>query len=504
MIRLIMSLMSLVFYSSLVWAQGQVAQPATQLQKLSRALIGKNARVDDLKMIQTLKSNEEVQSFLKLKAQEYVLNPNFKINFKFKIDELFKLNINSTSFFAPTVGYDNLIHSIIYENKSWDQLLLAREYKILVPDSGQTMGQRYEGSEHKFYEVLTGGPEQIYDDFSKIISDIKIDVNNGAMNSKKLIEKTYFFDDQDERIAGVLSTHRFFGRYTNTALNKNRRRAAFIFDVFLCDPMVPVVPAISNENELKDIDFSVGKNLSEDQIKAHAKVDPHGKQADCMVCHEKLDPMGQVFSNSNFQLSPLAAPGALFYRRSGRSPINQPVNGLRSLAKTISQQEEYVNCQTQHFWKWFIGDDVPLNEARQAQIVEYFNSVDRKPIDFILYLVNQPEFKRAPLPLTENQLLARQAVRILKTCHSCHKQNESELIDYWDMSSLPYAKDLKTREERVAEIKKQLDTKNNSQRPRMPPRSSIWRPTQQEYSILNKWLRSGAPDLNGELQVEAE
>jgi hypothetical protein len=494
----------LLLVSSLAWSQTQMAQPATQLQKLSRALNGKNARVEDLKKVQSFKTTGEVQDFLRIKAREYISNKNFKTNFKFKIDELFKLRTMINSYdTVPPSSYDSLVMSIINENKSWDQLLLAKDFKVFISDNHSAVNISYEGSEHKFYEILTGGLDNTFEDFTKIIAGMDL-ISFGYTSVKKdLIEKTYSFSEQDERVAGIMSTQKFFQRYTNTALNKNRRRAAFLFDVFLCDPMVPVVPAISNENELKDINFSVGKDLTEDQIKAHTKVDPHGRQADCMVCHEKLDPMGQVFSNSNLHLSPFATPGALFYRRSGQSPISTPVSGLRSLAKSISQQQEYVKCQTQHFWKWFIGDDVPLTDARQAQIVEHFTSIDRKPIDFILYLVEQPEFKKAPMPLTENQLLAREAVRVLKTCHSCHKQNESELIDYWDMSVFPYGQDLKTRELRVAEMKKQLDTKNNSQRPRMPPRSSVWKPTQQEYSILNQWLKKGAPDLNGELQVEA-
>jgi cytochrome c553 len=498
------TILALILATGISQAQVRMAQPATQLQKLSRALSGKNASVDDLNSIQNLKTDQEVQSYLKLKAREYVQSENFKLNFKFKIDELFKMQV-SRNLSDRNYAYDNLIQTIINDNKNWDQLLLAHEYTISVPDASHSAEQDFEGSEHKFFETLTGGQQNVYNDFSTIVKSIDLSLNGGLTSTQtSLIEKKYQFDEKDERIAGLLSTKRFFSRYTNTALNKNRRRAAFVFDVFLCDPMVPVVPAISNENELKDIDFSVGKKLTEEQIKAHTKVDPHGQQADCMACHEKLDPLGQVFSNSNFQLSPFAAPGALFYRRSGQAPVSTPVKGLRSLARSITQQEEYIKCQTQHFWNWFIGEDVPLTDSRHQELVQFFNSIDRKPVDFILYLVSQPEFKKAPLPLTENQLLARQAAGILKTCHSCHKQNESELIDYWDMSSFPFAKDLKTRESRVAEMKKQLDTKNNSSNPKMPPRSSLWRPTQQEYLILNKWLTTGAPDLNGDLQVEPE
>lgn len=490
---------------SVLQAQTQMAQPATQLQKLSRALGGKNASVQDLKFIQNLKTDKEVQEYLRAKAQELILSQNFKTNFKFKIDELFKMQVIPNDFFGINYAYDNLINSLIKENKSWDQLLLANEFTTKVPDLTISVDQEFEGSEHKFYEVLTGGQENVYNQFSSIVSQINTDTNaTSRRDHQKFIDKKYQFDDQDERIAGILSTKRFYNRYTNTALNKNRRRAAFVFDVFLCDPMVPVVPAINNENELKDIDFSVGKNLTEEQIKAHTKADPHGQQADCMACHEKLDPLGQVFSNSNYQLSPFATPGALFYRRSGLPPVSTPVVGIRSLAKSIVQQDEYVKCQTEHFWNWYIGEDVPLTDTRHEELVKYFNSVGRKPLDFILYLVSQPEFKKAPLPLTENQTLARQAAGILKTCHSCHKQNESELIDYWDMSSFPFGKDLETRESRVAEMKKQIDTKNNSSNPKMPPRSSLWRPTEQQYSILNKWLNAGAPDLNGQLQVNPE
>lgn len=489
----------LLFLACFSWAQTQLAHPTTQLQKLSRSLRGKNADINDLKNIQSMNDTLQIENFLKSKAKEYIKTDNFKMNFKFKIDELFKMNvvINQYREDKQNEAYDNLIQSLVSENQSWDQLLLAREFKISLPEDGFPQDQ-YDGSEQKFYEVLTGGKDYIVDDFAKVITAIP------NQSQRKMVPTTYTFDEGDERIAGLLSTPRFYSRYTNTALNKNRRRAAFLFEAFLCDPMVPVVPSINKENELKDIDFSVGKDVTEEQIKAHAKLDPHGTQKDCMACHEKLDPMGQVFSSSNFRLSPFASPGALFYRRSGAAPVSIPVKGVRSLAKSIINQEEYVKCQTQHFWNWFIGEDVPLSESRQEQIVKNFNSVQRKPVDFILYLVSQPEFKKAPKPLTEDQLLARQAVQILKTCHSCHRQNESEMIDYWDMSVLPFAKDLKTRINRITELKKQLDTQNNSHSPKMPPRSSLWRPTPQEYSVLNQWLKKGAPDLNGVLQVERD
>lgn len=433
---------------------------------------------------------------------------------KFLIEEMFKLkaqnpemertatqNINE---FMKTDAYNNLIEDLLKQNQSWDQLLLQNNFR-LTKSAESISSEGYFNSEKSFYEVLVGGNSSQLQDLGKYL---EAETNRQARlyqptpSPMKQETVRYSFDDADTRIAGILATPRFFARYGNTALNKNRRRAAVIFHVFLCDTMVPVVPPASDENNKNDINLVVGQKVAEEQITAHTQVDLHGSQADCRACHDKLDPMGQVFSGSNYRLSPAPSSGALFYKRAGKSPVSIKVEGPRGLAKAIVAQDEYLKCQVQHFWNWFIGEDVPLTDARQSLLMKQFDAVGRKPVDFVKYLVNQEEFKAAPRPLNENQILARRAIKIAKTCNSCHVQKEDDMTYYWDVSAPPFGNSLQSRRDSIEEMQKQLDVMNGGKNAKMPPRSSQWKPTAQEYQTLKKWLEVGAPGLDGKSQLE--
>ena len=58
------------------------------------------------------------------------------------------------------------------------------------------------------------------------------------------VEKKVSFAENDLRLAGALTTPLFFSRYATTGINKNRRRAAAIFRIFLCDKMTAAIPAM--------------------------------------------------------------------------------------------------------------------------------------------------------------------------------------------------------------------------------------------------------------------
>ncbi|MFN9067183.1 MAG: hypothetical protein ACK5V3_08135, partial [Bdellovibrionales bacterium] len=133
--------------------------------------------------------------------------------------------------------------------------------------------------------------------------------------------------------------------------------------------------------------------------------------------------------------------------------------------------------------------------------IKEFEKGGRRPVDFISFLVTLPQFNQAPRALTENQILSRKAIQILKTCHSCHVQNSSDMINYWDLTELPYGPTESARLWALDSLKEVLDYKNGGVQPSMPPKSSQWRPTRAEYQTLRQWIDRGAPDLNGQPQV---
>jgi hypothetical protein len=126
------------------------------------------------------------------------------------------------------------------------------------------------------------------------------------------------FNSSDKRIAGALTTERFFARNINTALNKNRKRAAAVFRIFLCDEMEAAIAETDNNFDfLLDLVFpKTGSITSSDAVAVLNNENDHGNRADCMSCHYKLDPMGKNFGGSGVSLAPIAFKGALSYETS--------------------------------------------------------------------------------------------------------------------------------------------------------------------------------------------
>lgn len=176
--------------------------------------------------------------------------------------------------------------------------------------------------------------------------------------------------------------------------------------------MVAAIPPKTNDSEKNDFDVLLSATTVSSTIESHteeqlrkelSKADPHGSLPGCMACHYKLDPQGRTFTLSASGLSHKASPGALVYKTGGNN-VNILVQGLAELAEKIVQQKEYVDCQVQTYWKWFIDQDVPKTDARHQELVETFEKSERRPLNFITYLVQTPEFKARPVFLNENQI----------------------------------------------------------------------------------------------------
>ena len=79
------------------------------------------------------------------------------------------------------------------------------------------------------------------------------------------------FDPTESRVAGALTTARFFNRYNTTEINKNRKRAAAVFNIFLCDAMEPSIPEPSaNPDDLLDKAFPGGNTMTEEDLRAES------------------------------------------------------------------------------------------------------------------------------------------------------------------------------------------------------------------------------------------
>jgi len=490
-----MFLSSVVFSVSLFASAGTPAQTETYFFKISKSLRGIPPTMEEREAFAQAVQAGTTEAFLAQKTQEYFADNKFTFKLKQKVDELLKLRQQTEFDKAPNqtgTAYDLLVSDIIQKNSSWDQLLLAKSYRYMTLPPGDFPSFSYD--QDAFFMIPSQG-DTSYPSFEEYFSPEK---------TPKVIEHSVTFTPDDQRVAGIVTTPRFFGRYVNTALNKNRRRAAAVFRVFLCDSMAPSVPAADNQGEKQDFDtiFPGHSSYAEEDIRRNTLADVHGQLMDCKACHYKLDPLGQVFGFSAATLSPMAAPGALAFKGQDGRDVSIPLRGLGDMAQALTQQPEYLKCQVRHFWRWYIGKDVPVSRHKEQELVRKFEDLGRKPHDFISYLVSLPEFKERPLALTEDQLLARRAVSIMKNCNDCHQsQDKDPDMRNWDLTDLPYSQDPDERKDAIRLLRKNLDIDHDGAGKKMPPKDSLWKLSQDDFNILRDWLNHGAPDFEGKPQV---
>lgn len=483
---------ALIVALSLFANAGTPAQTETYFFKLSKSLRGVPPTLEEREEFAKAVQAGTAEAFLQKKTQEYLTDDKFTFKLKQKVDELLKLKQQREFDKTPKetgTSYDRLVSEVIQSNSSWDQLLLAKSYHYMPPIPWDFLSSY---NEDAFFFIPNQGhvPSPSFEDY--LVPDTK------------RVERHVAFAPDDLRIAGVVTTPRFFGRYVNTALNKNRRRAAAVFRVFLCDSMAPSVPATDNQGEKQDFDtiFPGHSSYTEDDIRRNTQADVHGQLMDCKSCHYKLDPLGQVFGFSAATLAPLPAAGSLTFKGQDGRAVAIPLRGLGDMAQALIQQTEYEKCQVRHFWRWYIGKDVPVSRHKEQELVKKFNDLGRKTQDFVSYLVSLPEFKERPQALTQDQLLARRAVNIMKNCNDCHQsQDKDPDIRNWDLTDLPYSQDADERKDAIRLLRKNLDIDHDGVGKKMPPKDSLWKLSQDDFAILRDWINRGAPDFDGNAQV---
>lgn len=452
---------------------GEALSPFTYLRKMSLHIRGLTPERSEYDGLTRAIEKNQTEEFLRQRLDQYLISEQHIDKMTFRLEELFALRASHVPYYSPLTAssdiadfpihnaMNELMRTVISRNLSWDTLLTGKRYTAFpIKPSGGSL----ELGDLKFLATAAGTPME---------SPNPIDVR---------------FSDSDARVAGLLTTSRFFGRNVNTALNKNRRRAAAVFRTFLCDPMSAVVVSEKgNEGAILDKIFpGAGGTGPIRQME-----DLHGAAEDCMKCHVKLDPMGKTFQSSGMVLAPLASPGGLVFTNYTGKKIDIPVNGVGELATAITQQDDYVRCQVKHFWSWFIGDDKALDEGLMGELVAKFNEVRRRPNDFVAYLVSRPEFGFSS-GSGSNGVLIAEVKGVLRNCTSCHAVNGVPDFTVW-----PIGGDEATHARWLGRIRSALSL-DGSTRPRtMPPACSgpgCWQPTPAQLANVQQWLDLGAPN----------
>lgn len=293
------------------WTSSSIAQPkpvlqeASLLRKMSLHVRGVPPTPAEYAELQVAKRDERVEEFFRSKAKDYLATPEASAKMAFRLQELFKVTTapRGPGEPLPQPGgrnyWENSLQDLFLrmskDNLSWDTLLTGKSYR--------------------FFPLGTpNGPEGFgrISDFDFIRAVLPKVVPSPQGEQKAFAHE---FGPDDLRIAGAVTTGGFFTRYTTTQLNKNRRRAAAIFHVFLCDSMNAVIPPPpENPDGTLDKAFPETSIITEEDIRRVAvSGDRHGGP-DCAACHFKLDPMGQVFMTSTVGLAPRPAAGRLTYR----------------------------------------------------------------------------------------------------------------------------------------------------------------------------------------------
>lgn len=440
--------------------------PAARLKKLSRMVRGIDPEMQEYKDLAAAVKANQAEAFFDTAATAYLATTNHQGKMVSRLEELFHLQTNASPTEARSATYtstENLFNRIAQKNESWDQLILSKNYVI------------YDTAVRK------------ETDFFRLLFD---EVNPGELKGEA----------DDARLAGAVTTLRFANRYTNSSTNKNRRRAAAVFRIFLCDPMRPAVDV--DQGELAGIfDLAFGKEqVAAEQHKTAVGADQHGTDPKCMTCHYKLDPMGRFFSAMGSALGPNAAKGRLVFKRKDGSKVDIEGNGLGEMAKALVAQPEYAECQVSHFWKWFITSANPLTRDVQLELAKKFDELGRKPNDFIKYLVTRKEFTEAPDQNKETVMFMSKVQPVFKRCNECHK----DMTGFPDFTQVPMGGNKEQNVIWLSKISNILDLQSDGTKRMMPPSNAGWDLNKSEIADIKRWIEDQAKDDKGEPTLTPE
>lgn len=471
-----------------------------RLKKLSMHLRGVNPSIKEYDEISKVK-NEDINSFFKEKTSEYLASSEHIEKMNLRINQLFRFGL--PQYFNDQLdrhfvnSTNSLFRDITRKNKSWDSLLTGKEYRLSMTSegSGQKNDFGFFGAvlQNKDYPQLNSGILNTSNEIFKGEESQDTDGNTYEENTE-FVHKARF-EDSDLRIAGAITTQRFFDRYVNTGINKNRKRAAAVFRIFLCDDMEAAIADNSDRTDyILDFVFPDTTGMSSGDVSNISLGDSaHGQRPDCMACHYKLDPLGKNFGGSGVSLAPMSFKGGLHYRTIDGEDISIPTDGIGELASAIVKQKDYKRCQTKQFWTWFVGEDRYLAPDTHEELIQEYNKVDGRVNDFISYIVNRKEFYDKKT-LSSEAKLAFKVKSTLKNCNSCHDKEGIPRFTDW-----PIQDDNGDMKYWLGKIDKSLGLGGGERS--MPPKSHMWQPSEEELTEINDWIRIGAPNENGNRQI---
>ncbi len=330
------SIISLSF--ALLFAQiSSAGEKELYLRRVSLLLRGVPPKYEEIESLKFL-NEDQFKIILAEKITEYSESDLFNEKMRVRILEMLQMKVTprlSPELLAPSsflleaskefvssqissTVLDQFIIDLLKSNKSWDKLLTGTQYTI-DPSSASA------STELDFYQNAT-----------------------------------------PKSLAGIITTPRFFERYFSSNSDKNRTRASAIFKIFLCKN-ISIRPKSMDNNRPRLLNLALN-------IKSHiAKTSVTNKVSSE---NTQLDRLGLAFEHSVIRPDPAQVKGYLTYKK-GRGNISIPFLSMNQMAQTITKQQEFLSCQTNHFWNWFVGDDV--ENTKKTQLMNYFDKSQRQP-----------------------------------------------------------------------------------------------------------------------------
>jgi len=485
-------LVSGLFISSLISVQAfaKALDPANYLDKISQRLTGKwplPEEYDSLTQEMKAKNCQQVScldEFFKAYIRRKMDAPEFYSEATLKVFEKFSFQTPPVPPFPLTAyGFD------YYNAKEREELLV---YKVFHDDlaideiyTSQSYWERINAKKESFDKIL---------DFS-IESDARATMTNldltkyPDLNLKNSTNTNYSGDATNvsinevsykghPNIAGMFSSNRFLTRYWNTPVNGNRKRAAAIFRIMLCDSMSPALERETQKKREEALALGISDTPASSRTLEEIHKNRHGNQKDCAQCHTRLDPVARTLRPLELGIAKLGVPGNLRFYNAVNQPQDIPVQNFHELIVKATQLERYNDCQMNWLFNWIVGKDTKIHPLRFEELLNNFQTNRHHVKATIEALLQTPEFRGEESSYVEpHSLVATREV--FSNCAFCHTPFLNMRGD-----------ELKLM---IAKISHKLDLPYDGAQRTMPPSDHFWEPSDAELQSIKQWVEEGAP-----------
>lgn len=381
----------------------------------------------------------------------------------------FPLSANESRFLDDESIEDFLIYRVFKLNRPIDEIFTSQVYWSKMSSGDNSFADTFrftndiDGKREGAIQQMSEDDRKLYPEIQGLIPQV-IDLS-GHPN-----------------ISGLFSSKRFLKRYWNSPVNGNRKRAAAIFKIMLCDQMAPALER--GQQQAREEALALGVSEAQSTIRSLEEIhrNRHANQKDCRQCHMRLDPMARTMRPLEIGIAAFPSPGNLKFYNSMDDIQEIPVKNFSDLIGKVTQQGKYLDCQLNWLVTWIMGRDVDIHPTRFATLIEEFEKSGRRIKSSIENLLLSPEFQGIPSQLEEPPSLIK-AGAVFSECQFCHGSF------------------LKTRGDKLklnlAKIAGSLDLINDGANRIMPPKSHWWEPTRQDIQDVKNWIQEGAPLVKG-------